>query len=270
MANDVTTQATQPATLPAGIKFATDEINGRHYTLVKVVDGSEDGEDRIPGNAVQGLRVYATSVNGQLHSGAPVDADATFPVIIGARGYNGVPGPADTEGDAVFLWTDRYGALNVIARVLTARPKVVPTLTNPGAYVAGYQVGALVTFNVSDENGRGGTITGASILDKSATSAIDMRMALFNSAPTITSTDRTARVIAASQKDSADLFATIRFNAADGDDSVMQGTLAGGLASVDYLPSTTTIYGLVYFPGGSAGKTLAAGDIVVRLNVTKN
>lgn len=60
MSNDV------PITPGSGAEVATDEVNSRHYQLVKLVDGAEDSEARLGGDAGNGLDVDVTRVQGSV------------------------------------------------------------------------------------------------------------------------------------------------------------------------------------------------------------
>jgi hypothetical protein len=51
MANDIA------ITAGVGTNVATDDVSGRHYQLVKLVDGTEDGTERIAATAARGMSV---------------------------------------------------------------------------------------------------------------------------------------------------------------------------------------------------------------------
>ena len=57
-------------TAGAGTTIATDDIGGTHYQRIKLVDGTLDGTDAIPGTAANGLDVDVTRIAaGETHIG---------------------------------------------------------------------------------------------------------------------------------------------------------------------------------------------------------
>jgi hypothetical protein len=69
MADNLTTQSTTPATVPASTQIATDEVASVHYQRVKLVDGTADSTTAIPGDATYGLDVDVTRVQGTVTVG---------------------------------------------------------------------------------------------------------------------------------------------------------------------------------------------------------
>lgn len=69
MANDI---VVTPGT---GTTIATDETGGHHYQLAKLVDGTENSEARIPGDATNGL--YVQVKQSVRNSGNVADVTST-------------------------------------------------------------------------------------------------------------------------------------------------------------------------------------------------
>lgn len=72
MADNLTTQSTTPATVPASTQIATDEVASVHYQRVKLVDGTADSTTGIPGDASNGLDVDVTRVQGTVAVSGPL------------------------------------------------------------------------------------------------------------------------------------------------------------------------------------------------------
>ncbi len=72
MADNLTTQSTTPATVPAASQIATDDVSGVHFQKVKLVDGTADSATAIPGDATNGLDVDVTRVQGTVTVTGPL------------------------------------------------------------------------------------------------------------------------------------------------------------------------------------------------------
>lgn len=161
MANDVTLPLTGSGDATA--KAATDETAGRHYQIVKLADGTEDGEDRIAGSAANGLEVDVTRVQGTVEvdaSGTPVpvtdnggaltidDGGSTISVddgggaltVDGTVTANAGTGTRTVAGDVAH---DAADSGNPVGQGLSART------TNPTAVADGDRVRA-----IADDIGR--------------------------------------------------------------------------------------------------------------------
>jgi hypothetical protein len=83
MADNLTTQSSTPATVPASTQIATDEVSSVHYQKVKLVDGTADSATGIPGDATNGLDVDVTRVQGTVNvadGGGSLTVDGTVSV----------------------------------------------------------------------------------------------------------------------------------------------------------------------------------------------
>lgn len=78
MADNLTTTTTV-STVPGGTVIATDDAGGVHYQMVKLVDGTLNGTDPIPGTSANGLDVDVTRLasGGSVDIGAVADAAVT-------------------------------------------------------------------------------------------------------------------------------------------------------------------------------------------------
>jgi hypothetical protein len=143
-------------TLPGtGLVAATDEVtvNGvaGHVQYVKLVDGTSNGTDALPGTAANGLDVDVTRVIpgttatalGKAEDAAHTDGD-TGVLLLGVRGYTG----AGTDGDysAVAVASDGHLMTeNHFDRLRIAVDSGGLTIAT-NAYTAGDQVGTQFTL----------------------------------------------------------------------------------------------------------------------------
>ena len=106
MADNLTTQSTTPATVPASTQIATDDVSGVHFQKVKLVDGTADSTTGIPGDASNGLDVDVTRVQGTVtvgDGGSSLTVDdgggsLTVDGTVGVSGSVAVTGPlTDTQ-----------------------------------------------------------------------------------------------------------------------------------------------------------------------------
>lgn len=78
MADNLTTQSSTPATVPASTVIATDEVSDVHYQLVKLVNATADSTTRT-GVAADPLRVDPTGTTAQpvTDNGGSLTVDGT-------------------------------------------------------------------------------------------------------------------------------------------------------------------------------------------------
>lgn len=156
---------------------ATDDVAGVHYQRVKLVNGTLDATDAIPGDATNGLDVDVTRVIpgtgatalGKAEDAAHSDAD-TGVMMLGVREYAG----AGTDGDYSALSTTSAGALVVTPRVDVQRISVQSggLTTSATAYAAGDQVGNQFTIaGAARASGGAGYITGVQLISAADTIA---------------------------------------------------------------------------------------------------
>lgn len=133
MANDIT------VTSGSGTLIATDETGGHHYQLAKLVDGTENSEARIPGDATYGLDVDVTrlptisetpvtAAAGDVHApAANTAAVVTYAATPGVKhclmgiiwSYNGTP----TNGNIKI--EDGAGNVVLSADIVAAGPGIL-------------------------------------------------------------------------------------------------------------------------------------------------
>lgn len=105
MANNI------PVTPGSGVNVATDQLQtGEHVQIMKLMDGTEDGTERISGNAANGLDVDVTRVQGTV----TVDSELTTGDLDTAGGtdFKAVVGIAlAASGGAQFLQGDSTNGL---------------------------------------------------------------------------------------------------------------------------------------------------------------
>lgn len=126
-----------PITAGSGTNIATDDVSGVHYQRVKLVDGTLEGTDGIPGSATNGLRVQLYSGGSAVATGTQYTEDGalgTDPVgtAVLVRASTAVPTAASADGDAIVAWGTRNGALFVANAPhvgLTANPWTLTSKT---------------------------------------------------------------------------------------------------------------------------------------------
>jgi hypothetical protein len=165
-------------TLPGtGQVAATDDVtvNGvaGHVQYVKLVDGTSNGTDALPGTAANGLDVDVTRVIpgttatalGKAEDAAHADGD-TGVLLLGVRNYAGAGADGDYSAVAVaadgHLMTETH--LDRL-RIQTVSSGLTIATT---AYTAGDQVGPMFTLaNAARVSGGTGRIVGVTLMDES-------------------------------------------------------------------------------------------------------
>lgn len=101
MADNLTTQSSTPATVPASTVIATDDASGAHYQLVKLVNATADSTTRT-GVAADPLRVDPTGTTAQ-----PVTDNGGSLTVDGTVAISGTVAVTDNSGS---LTVDRATA----------------------------------------------------------------------------------------------------------------------------------------------------------------
>jgi hypothetical protein len=159
----------------ADFDAATDEVavNGgsvAQVQYVKLVDGTGNGTDGLPGTAANGLDVDVTRVIpgttatalGKAEDAGHTDGD-TGVLMLGVRGYTG----AGTDGDYSAICVTANGHLCVTPRRDQATIQVTSAGLTNAAYAAGDQLGNQYTIaNAARVSGGSGRITSVVLLDE--------------------------------------------------------------------------------------------------------
>jgi hypothetical protein len=253
---------------------AIDAIPGfGDVVLVKLMNPEENSTDAAPHDAADGLWVVARNTEGPITVDTPVDVGRR-PILVGMKASAVPLANVSANNDAQWIWGDLDGSVNVTART---DPNLVEatsgTATGGATYAAGEVIGTLLTFpQAALAAGRGGTLTGARVIDNSGTTTpVDLRLMLFNNSPAGVPPDSNAfSGMTAAQKIAAKpLPGTIRFDAGNWDQQLCQGTLMNGAGiQMDYLTGTTNLYGVLYY--GATVKAAPTGSYWVGLDVVRN
>lgn len=102
----------------SGIEFASDDVSGVHYQIVKLAVGDADTAHLVDST-------YNLPIGGSVYCvGEDVvdDAVAADPVGVGGRAYAAPPAAVSADGDLVYAWFDRTGRLMVGTR---ATPRTI-------------------------------------------------------------------------------------------------------------------------------------------------
>jgi hypothetical protein len=145
-----------PITAGSGTNIGTDEVavNGGstvHVQYVKLVDGTANGTEGLPGTAANGMDVDVTRVIpgttstalGKAEDAAHTDGDVGV-LMLGIRNHTG----AGADGDYSGLSTTSTGELRTMSHRQTVRVQVTSggLTTSVTAYTAGDQVGTQFTI----------------------------------------------------------------------------------------------------------------------------
>lgn len=156
MADNLTTQSTTPATVPASTQIATDEVASVHYQRVKLVDGTADSTTAIPGDATNGLDVDVTRVQGTVNvadGGGSLTVDGTV-AVSSVGGTVAVSGPlTDTQLRASSVpVSDGGGSLTVDGTVGISGTVPVSGTFYPATQPVSGTVGVSGTVTVDGSN----------------------------------------------------------------------------------------------------------------------
>ena len=140
----------------SGIEFASDDVSGVHYQIVKLALGAADAAALAPGDSTDGLKVQAVLLAGDANVGnvdvvtmpdavavGKAAADAAMsgnPVLIAGRASAVVPSAVSADDDVAYLWLDRNGRLTI-----RTRPTGKTTVHAQVAYSAGQTAATVYT-----------------------------------------------------------------------------------------------------------------------------
>jgi len=178
-------------TAGAGSTVATDDVAGVHYQRVKLVNGTLDATDAIPGDATNGLDVDVTRVipgTGTTNLGkAEDDAHTSGDVgvlALAVRRDSAAVGTG-TDGNISTLNVDAQGRQWVRPAPVQVRISVTPTISTT-AYTSGDVVGGLQTIsNAARISGGSGIIQSIIVVDKTQAQRAAMDILFFDRSVTV-------------------------------------------------------------------------------------
>ncbi|MBP8211795.1 MAG: hypothetical protein KAY11_19685 [Ilumatobacteraceae bacterium] len=192
----------------------------------------------------------------------------------GVRAHSAVPTAMSANNDVVTPWADRSGALVVIPQPRTVRVAATPTIAT-SAYVAGDQVGGLLTFtSAALATGRSGQVLQAVLTSRTPTATNALELWLFAASPTLAGSDNAAFDLTDANLEAGLLVGIITFTGTD------YVTTASGAACMG-VPKTAGAAFPSFVTSGSANlfgvlvaRTVAAQyagttDLVVALTVNQ-
>lgn len=176
----------------AGATIATDEVNtgggNAHVQLIKLLDGTDGGTERIQGTAANGLEVDVTRVQGSVTVAGTVSvtnttasglqaevvgtvahgsADSGKPVKFGLKANSTMPA-AVSSGQRVDAWGDLYGRQVVVQNHPTPSAAIaVATASGLTALIAS-STGKII-LNKGSIHNRNATGTVVQLVDGSST-----------------------------------------------------------------------------------------------------
>lgn len=224
-------------------------------------------------DATYGLPVDVMRIQGPYTSGAPIDFLTTKPVLLGGRASNNPPAPTDVDNDAVIQWMTPWGDLNATIHVDAGVIEATSVQPNAAAgYVSGDVIGNVWQFSgAALAAGRGLTVAGARLIDKTGTTKQDIYLEIYDASPASPPADSAGitGLTAANEIAAHPLAATIEFRAANYVRNKCYGTVLGGpFPPLDAHPAGTVLYGIAYFPG--TPKALTDGSLWIGLDVQFN
>jgi len=181
-------------TAGAGSTVATDDVAGVHYQRVKLVNGTLDASDAIPGDATNGLDVDVTRVipgTGATNLGKAEDDPHTsgdVGVVALAKRTDSAAVSSGTDGDYSTLNVDAQGRMWVRPAPVTVRVQVTPTISTTPAYTSGDVLGGLQTIsNAARISGGSGTVSSILVLDKTQAQRAAIDIMFFDRSVTVAS-----------------------------------------------------------------------------------
>lgn len=106
MADDLLTQSTSPATVPAGIKIATEDVAGVHHQKIKIEFGPDGGATLVDTGTPLPVSVATVPTHAVTISGTPSVSVSNWPGTQPISGNVGITGSVDTELPTAVTLTD--------------------------------------------------------------------------------------------------------------------------------------------------------------------
>lgn len=254
---------------------ATDDDGTAQVQWVKLKYGADGSFTAVDGSNPLPVTGTVTATPSGVALGVAEDAAISGNAMRqGVRAHSLVPTAMSADNDMVTPWADRSGALVVIPQPRTVRVAATPTIAT-SAYVAGDQVGGLLTFtSAALATGRSGQVLQAVLTSRTPTATNALELWLFAASPTLAGSDNAAFDLTDANLEAGLLVGIITFTGTD------YVTTASGAACMG-VPKTAGAAFPSFVTSGSANlfgvlvaRTVAAQyagttDLVVALTVNQ-